>query len=52
MMEVLTTNYYSLSDLILWGLILLAVGVDLGTASKIKPKTKSKRKEEKKHEGF
>lgn len=52
-MEILTTNYYSLLDLLLWGLLTLAVGVDIGTAFKIKEtKTKQKKKRRQKHEGF
>lgn len=50
-MEILTTNYYSLLDLLMWGLLTLAVGVDIGTSFKIK-ETKTKRKGEQKHEGF
>ena len=47
-MDLFTTNYYSLLDLALWGLLLFM----LGAAIKIKPKTKSKRKGEQKHERF
>lgn len=50
-MGILTTNYYSLLDLLLWGLVALAVGVDIGTAFKIiETKTKQKKKRRQKHE--
>lgn len=45
-MELFTTNYYTLTDLALWGLLLFLLGATI----KIKPKTKSKRKGEQKHE--
>lgn len=45
-MELFTTNYYTLTDLVLWGLLLFLLGATI----KIKPKTKSKEKENKKHE--
>ena len=45
-MELFTTNYYTLTDLVLWGLLQFLLGATI----KIKPKTKSKEKENKKHE--